>query len=184
MSKFCPKCGVELKGDEKICKSCGAEISADNSPETTSHARYREDSGIAEILLKRTGRLNRLRYFKRTFSVNFIGTILVALLLALFTTSSGALTGFGRVVVTALLIVGELICYCLNVRRLHDLNHGETLAYVVLAIGIVSDLMSPNIFVESTFNMLETFVDVSIGLYMLFCPGTHGENKYGADPLG
>lgn len=67
--------------------------------------------------------------------------------------------------------------------RLHDLDKGDTLAQILFGIDVVAAISSNSL---ST-SLIET---VAYGLatiaciYLVFFPGTHGDNKYGADPLG
>ena len=184
MSRFCSKCGAELKSGENFCSSCGQKV--DEVPaniDLNSSGGFKEDYEIADILLKTTGRLNRLRYFKRSMAVALIEMVIVGLAFMLFTNSFGELSGFGSVVVAAILIAGQVIYYCLNVRRLHDLDKDETLAYVLLGLGLISALSSSDVFSMSAFETLSYCVECLGALYLLFAPGTHGDNKYGSDPL-
>ena len=76
---YCQKCGTEIPNEAKFCTSCGEKLeqnnaarSDDSSTSQTSQNGYVEDRTIQEMFLKTTGRLNRLRYFKRTFIFQFI----------------------------------------------------------------------------------------------------------------
>ncbi len=117
-------------------------------------------------------------------AVIVIEMIVILLAFMLFTNSYGQLSGPGSLVVAAILIGGQVIYYCLNVRRLHDLNKDETLAYILLGLGLISALSSSDVFDMSAFERLSYCVETLGSLYLLFAPGTHGENNYGADPLG
>lgn len=176
MAKFCSKCGAELHDGETFCESCGEKIVVRGN-------RYEEDREIIDILLKTTGRLNRLRYLKRISAVVFIEMIILCLAFMLFATPWGELTALGNVVATVILIGGQVIYYCLSVRRLHDLDNNETLAYILLALGVISVLSNSDPFDMSGFEILACCVEVLGSLYLLFAPGTHGDNKYGPDPL-
>lgn len=179
MAKFCPNCGAELKPEEKFCKACGKKISA----EVTSNEPYKEDYNALDIIFGTTGRLNRLRYLKRCLVVALFELVLLGLAYMLFSNEWGLLSSFGSIVVTFLLVAGQVPYYCLNVRRLHDLNKDETLAYILLGLGIVGAISSSDMFSMSAFETVAYSVETIAGLYLLFFPGTHGENKYGADPL-
>lgn len=102
----------------------------------------------------------------------------------LFSDNWGNLSTFGSIVCVAIIIVGQIPYYCLNVRRLHDMNKDETLAYVLLGLGVAGAISGSDVFSMTTFETLAYCVETIAGLYLLFFPGTYGKNKYGADPLG
>ncbi len=186
MAQFCPECGTEIKAGEKFCKACGKKIGAapSNVDLNTSGGRYEEDHDVADMIFKTTGRLNRLRYLKRCLAVAAVEAIILSTVFILFSNDWGELSTFGSIVALILLIIGQAPYYCLNVRRLHDLDKDETLAYVFVALGIIGAFSSADIFEMSFFEKVAYVVEVIFGVYLLFFPGTHGENKYGADPLG
>lgn len=185
MSKFCSKCGAEIKPNDKFCNSCGTEVIADkpHSKANTSAGKYEEDHDAFNIIFKTSGRLNRLRYLKRCLAVAFIELVILGVAYTLFSNEWGMLSGFGNVLITILLIAGQVPYYCLNVRRLHDLDKGDTLAQVLFGIDVVAAISSNSLstsLIETAAYGLATIACI----YLVFFPGTHGDNKYGADPLG
>lgn len=186
MSKFCSSCGAELKPDEKFCKACGTKVNAtpSNIEVNTSAGRYEEDYNAFDTIFKMTGRLNRLRYLKRCLAVALFEMVILGVAYMLFANEWGLLSSFGSIVVTILLVAGQVPYYCLNVRRLHDLDKDATLANILLGLGIVGAISSSDIFSMSFMETLSYGVETIAALYLLFFPGTHGDNNYGADPLG
>ena len=74
--------------------------------------------------------------------------------------------------------------FCLMIRRLHDLNKSEKIAYVLTAIICV------NIFTldvepteDSVLENILQWINFFFTLYLFLFPGTKGDNQYGADPL-
>lgn len=127
--------------------------------DTTPH--YKEDETIQEIFLTSDGRLNRLRYFKRTLFLAAPALLLYSM--SIGSAYHGSNAGFSGAL--GLFLLYCLICIVpgvmLSVRRLHDLNLSGWY-YLATLIPVVGVLFS---------------------LYVLFAPGTVGANKYGADPL-
>ena len=144
------------------------------------------DSGIVENFFRRDGRLNRLRYFKRNVVLFVVELIILTVITTVGTNdldefSQGSLILF-KVVSIAVMIP---FC-CLMIRRLHDLNMNETLAYVFFALIVVSILMDGKDMLKTEPTLLEdalNTVNFIISLYVLFWPGTNGDNRYGSDPL-
>ena len=146
---------------------------------------YVEDKTAEEMFLKRTGRLNRLRYFKRGIAVTLIAILAFVPVSVIFGDDWGNLSSFGELVVTAINLVSLIPLYCLDVRRLHDMDKDETLAKISLGLGVIGAFVSSN---SDPFDLSPTativyLAETVIALYLLFSPGTKGENKYGADPL-
>ena len=108
------------------------------------------DVTIKEKYFNYKGRLNRKRYFFRTFIVGFIFGLVGTLLSA----------------VSPILAIPIWIIYAasgitLGIRRCHDLDKSGWF-YLLMCIP---------------------FVNIVIGLYLLFAVGTIGPNQYGPDPL-
>lgn len=135
------------------------------------------------------GRLNRKRFFFRSVILSVISLILLmaggmgTIFGFLFDLenggSGGTKTGFSFI-----LIILLLICVCqlsLVARRVHDLSHGDRLAFVYLfsPVGMI-------LFYTGT-AMLKGFLMGVIGQifmwYLILAPGTKGPNAYGSDPL-
>lgn len=144
------------------------------------------DSGIVENFFRRDGRLNRLRYFKR----NVVLFVVELIILTVITTAgTNDLDEFsqGSLIVFKVVSIAVMIPFCcLMIRRLHDLNMSETLAYVSFALIVVSILMDGKDMLKTEPTLLEDVlntVNFIISLYVLFWPGTNGDNRYGSDPL-
>ena len=131
---------------------------------------------IKKIYFSSEGRINRLEYFKRflafvavIFVLSFIMNI-VFVFGCVFAGLSGedlvgALENFSNVASVLVFILSLVVQYHLDVRRLHDLNRGNTLAIVRFVTIII---------------VIPAFL---IGIYLLFFKGTTGSNDYGSDPL-
>ena len=146
---------------------------------------YIEDTTMQEMFLKTTGRLNRLRYFKRIMVVTLISLLIDCFLITIFSDAWGNLTSLGDKLTSIVGIITLIPGYCLDVRRLQDLDQNDLLAKISLVLGFITIFISTgDIFSPSKSELLVYFGYTVIALYMLFVPGTKGENKYGPDPLG
>lgn len=142
------------------------------------------DKTVAEMFLNQSGRLNRLRYFKRVLVIFLISFVAMFPVMVIFGDDLGNLSTFGDVLIMLINLAILIPFYCLDVRRLHDMNKDETLAKVSLLIGIsVAIVPVDDIYSVPTPMMIAYLVGTVLGLYMLLSPGTKGENQYGADPL-
>lgn len=145
-----------------------------------------KDSGIAENFFRRDGRLNRLRYFKRSMLLAFVSFIILFFIIVVDVNALGQLSSFGNGLIKFFSAAVQVPIFCLTVRRLHDMNKDEKLAYVCVAISLSTTLFQGNDFLVTEPSQLEnllTLVNGIIALYVLFWPGTKGDNQYGADPL-
>lgn len=145
-----------------------------------------KDKGIFENFFRRDGRLNRWRYFKRNIAVALLSIMILLVIIILDVNAFGHLSSFGNNVVKLFSAAAQIPLFCLMVRRLHDMNKTETLAYVAIGLGLVPIIFRDGDFLvtepsnlENLFNTVSGF----ISLYIMLCPGTHGDNQYGADPL-
>ncbi|MBQ9487545.1 MAG: zinc-ribbon domain-containing protein [Selenomonadaceae bacterium] len=140
MSNFCIKCGAQLKADSKFCSACGTKVVGENSNQPpmpyesqecyegfTSPSSPNQNAGLYvkfyDTFLKKDGRLNRWRYFKRALIVNIFFAIPF---LPLNSYSDKELENLLPELSLFILVVCGLqiyFLYCLNVRRLHDLNY-------------------------------------------------------------
>lgn len=146
-----------------------------------------EDKTFAEIFLSREGRLNRWRFFKRSLVLGFLIT-------AILTTGDFFLshnwepTTASKIFSAIVSLIFLFPTYCLDVRRLHDMNKTDLLAKINLVFGIVFAILDFDIrsatWLYTILVLAAATVSLGIGLYMLVSPGTRGRNKYGADPLG
>lgn len=174
---FCPNCGAEVAAGAKFCSSCGKNLRDDFAtgnisgktvrpptapPEYLDRPRYQEDSTFLEMFLSINGRLNRFRYFKRSFLLLIIETILAFAIVAAFMEPSGQnISTAGYIAFILMIIVFVPPHYMLMIRRLHDLNKTGWMCLIML-IPLVNTIFS---------------------FYVLFAPGTVGYNQYGADPV-
>ena len=181
MAKFCPNCGAELQSGDKFCKSCGQKTdSSTSAPDGGGYVKERE---LSEIFLKTSGRLNRLRYFKRSMAIALVEIVILIPIIFAFSDIWGNLTTFGSILTAAVILAGWVPYYCLMVRRMHDLNKDNTLAIVSLGIQIFGTVFGSDGFDMSAIESVAYLINGVIALYMLFAPGTKGDNQYGEDPL-
>lgn len=168
------------------------------------------DENFHDLFLKREGRLNRWRFFKRQLLASLITITPAQILAEMVTENSYNLYSAMRMSVF-LTMVGCLaytyLTYGLLIRRSHDFPRGSFFADMVdkddtkLAkiaillnfIGGVSGALTGYFAVTGSRSSVEGFsliflativVGGFIGLYFLFKGGEIGPNKYGADPLG
>lgn len=107
MKNFCDNCGAQLRPNAKFCTSCGKKISDDSansspmpydktestqeidaernsfaqdSPPQNSYQNENQGGWLYETFLRRDGRLNRWRYFKRSLLLGLIALLLDAIL--------------------------------------------------------------------------------------------------------
>lgn len=145
-----------------------------------------KDEGIFENFFRRDGRLNRWRYFKRNLVIFFVAMIILFGIIIVDVNALGHLSSFGNNAVKFFSAAVQVPIFCLMVRRLHDMNKNETLAYVAIGLSLAGTLFQGNDFLVTEPSTLENLLNVVSGfinLYILLCPGTHGVNQYGADPL-
>lgn len=145
-----------------------------------------KDKGFVENFLKRDGRLNRWRYFKRSMLIAFITLIILFGIIIVDINVLGQLSSFRNISIKILFIVIQIPIFCLTVRRLHDMNKGEMLAYIYITIELLTLIFMGNDFLVTEPSLLEDILDVVsflIALHVCLCPGTRGKNKYGEDPL-
>ena len=213
MVNYCNKCGNKISEDSKFCSACGAEIKNDDvgekkindifmkeignkslkEKENTKKINekindniYKPDDDFGQMFLSREGRLNRLRYFKRTILIGFTEVMLDIIL--------GESLKNSDVIIAILTFCFLWPQYCLDVRRLKDINKSKMLADFKLGIGIYTCILSYNIDLEAIINygINDSYATqlvglglagCAVGLYLLFASGTNGKNQYGPDPL-
>ena len=152
-----------------------------------------KDKGFVENFLKREGRLNRWRYFKRMFALLIISEVIIIVVSMIAALSmptvifSSDTSLFDNLTVNVAKVVCFLLTpayFCLMVRRLHDLNKSEVIAYVAVAV-ICVNILSLDLEQEedSILEIALQWLNFAFTLYLLFFPGTKGNNKYGSDPL-
>lgn len=181
---ICPKCGSQVQDNVKFCSSCGEKL-VETSEEKTA---YIEDVTIRDIFLKTTGRLNRLSYFKRSL-VRFL-TLLVSffIIYLIFEDYYGNLSPAGNVVSTIVIILFIVPSYCLDVRRLQDMNEKKYYAVANAIIAFLIAIFTPDDLDKVSEPLKYSVMALSslslcITMRLMYKDGTHGTNNYGADPL-
>ncbi len=205
---FCSKCGAPLEQGAKFCSSCGARLSGGVSLEKTvqvqpavsqsdnmahrnqefdtmsnnvagqfhnsAHGGGPQQAGGNSFIqsfkanyFTAQGRLNRWAYFVKTiksFLMALIPAILLGISLDMMQSGSddaillGLILVLPSVLLTLLFSVASLL---VGARRCHDLGHSGWLILLTMV----------------------PYINVAFDLYILFCPGTRGDNQYGPDPL-
>ncbi|MCR5834084.1 MAG: DUF805 domain-containing protein [Selenomonadaceae bacterium] len=144
-----------------------------------------EDVGFAENFLKRDGRLNRWRYFKRFFALIVMVIAAVGVIVGIISAfENSAIVILGALVLIVVLLATIYPFFCLMVRRLHDMNKSENFAYAYFAVYIVVSMLSG--ILEDEYEDLAAGMGLIIfvvNLYITLSPGTKGDNQYGSDPL-
>lgn len=156
-NNFCTKCGKRLEPGANACGFCGHFV------EEYEFTPYKPDKTFGELFFRSRGRLNRWRYFKRSFLMLIVHVVLLILLIAAFMEPDGKnVNEFGWIGMCVVTIFFLPSYYMLTIRRLHDLNKSGWFCLL----------------------MLVPFVNNIFPFYVLLAPGTVGPNEYGADPLG
>lgn len=140
---------------------------------------YILDNGFKDNFLKTEGRLNRKRFFIRSIAILLLAVLLIIIIAIAATDGMGEISDVGGVLILGVMIGAEVVYYCLNVRRLHDLGHKNTLAVVLLVFAAIQ-LFDISDFL-SGLTGLAGFVCF---LYLLLAKGMDGPNEFGPDPLG
>ena len=201
VGNFCSKCGAPLEQDSKFCGSCGAKLEhveqqapvaqnegiqqikqefttmTNNVTEQFSNAthdgglqKFRENSffqNTKEKYFTTHGRLNRWAYFVKgvkLFFMSLIPYILMGISVAMMEARSDFANVLGLILILpsiALVLPFVVASIMLEIRRCHDLGHSGWL----ILIGFIP------------------YINIIFWLYILFCPGTKGDNQYGPDPL-
>ena len=145
-----------------------------------------KDKGLVENFLKRDGRLNRWRYFKRSMFVAFVSFMILFCIIIADVNALGQLSDFGILLIKIFSALMQVPIFCLMVRRLQDMNKNETLACICITLDLSMTFFIQNDFLTTEPSSLENILNVVnglIALYIFLCPGTRGRNKYGEDPL-
>ncbi len=192
MAKFCPHCGARLNDDDGFCSSCGTKLTV--SPHTTETIPsqhhtviYQEDKSLEDMFLRKEGRLNRLRYFKRMLAVLGARIGVVIILWAILSDSWGN-TSAGVDALIAIISIGFAYPeYCLTLRRLQDLNEKNLkMAFWFAGIDVLTIIMSSVTLSQRAERKMMIFgiAYLIFFIYLLVKVGTPGANQYGPDPLG
>lgn len=190
MNNFCSHCGARLKENANFCSACGTKVANENfSPNPMPYEKKYNDqnfnspmqnnsnSGLYakfyDTFLRKDGRLNRWRYFKRVIIIHIIFSIIQAP----FYSSKSVKNISSELSLFLLALFGlyTYLLYCLDLRRLHDLNDSELIAFIPIILSIL---------IAFEINTIPMMVGAfAISMYLLFKRGTIGSNKYGEDPL-
>ena len=156
-----------------------------------------KDKGFVENFLKRDGRLNRWRYFKRLLALFLIselvlivaGTIVMIIFYVLmpdasFWNNDAELKNYAIIFAQGVCFLMTPAYFCLMVRRLHDLNKGEAIAYWLTAVSCANILgLDLGQREDSILESILQIINLGFTIYLLFFRGTKGNNQYGSDPL-
>ena len=171
------------EANEETQHSQPSQTSQTTSSINQNSQGYVPDETFSDMFLKKDGRLNRLRYFKRGLVITSINSISQAISMS-----------FG-LFISAL---SYYLYYVLARRRLQDLGKGDTLAKIFSISGVVYSLIFLSkiagkdeymaafevMVVKSPISIIFGLGMLSMGLYLTFAKGTTGANQYGSDPLG
>ena len=177
MARFCEHCGAQVNDGAKFCSECGK--------------RLNYGGWLYETFLRREGRLNRWKYFKRSMAAGLIGVfsaVLIAVILSVFITSAEIATYIG---IFAMLAIIFYLQYGLNIRRCHDLKENSLLHWCIekddtaiskflISMGMITGMLTIFEFDEHFINLID-IPSMIVGIYLFFAPGEIGENKYGED---
>ena len=174
MAKFCPNCGVKLEEGAEFCTSCGRR----------TYQSIRRDETFQEMFLTTSGRLNRLRYFKRSLVIGIIHAVLFLTIFGAHSDYVGNLNSTGETLTILLGIIFLVPRYCLDVRRLHDMGKDKEIAYLFAAADLISYFSgSYNPDDMPLYLILVGLIILALWLYVLLTPGNIGSNRYGEDLL-
>lgn len=197
MAKFCANCGQELKENTLFCPECGQKVqeqpmpqqsvqsdvsSKQQTPYQSAQAAYnpygqqqygqqqanfyQQSSGWGDNRLEALkwfsykGRLNRQRYFFRGVGISIMTVVFV--FIGAFWGAAMGMSESGTEGLSYLIASPFLVASIMNtIKRAHDLDKPGWIALLSVI----------------------PFVNVLIGIYLLFFKGTAGPNQYGDDPL-
>lgn len=185
---ICKKCGSQMPDDARFCTNCGEKLENNdslsiNANESSQTSAYVEDVTIQDMFLKTTGRLNRLRYFKRSLILGFIFAFIAGLINA-FLMASGICTAYeANFFANVISMASVPFFYSLNVRRLHDMNYDNKIAIGFAVMQFIAIMQNLSYFISDVVFLMIVVINVIAGMFMLVMDGTHGRNDYGADPL-
>jgi uncharacterized membrane protein YhaH (DUF805 family) len=136
-------------------------------------------------LLGRWGRLNRLRYFGYGALANIVFMVIVFAFVAI---SFGGALDFAALgglllLVIPLYLVLFWVAICLMLKRLHDLDKSGWWILFLFVFSFLSGFVAG---VGDTMEMVSLLLQIPVfgfALWLLFWPGTAGDNQYGPNPL-
>ena len=193
MGKFCSRCGAEVDNESRFCSSCGTPTIQDqqdklqqdtllekSSVQSIQGASCEMDSTLQDMFFKNHGRLNRLRYFKRSLALWLIEVMLFVGFVFILDLDyeDNAVDVLSLCITLIALYPG----YCLIVRRIEDLDRKRSDAVAITIVGAVVALFN----LSDLSSLAQRGLAVAylfFLIYLLVKDGTHGPNKYGEDPL-
>ncbi|MBR2215538.1 MAG: DUF805 domain-containing protein [Selenomonadaceae bacterium] len=138
-----------------------------------------------ELLMKREGRINRLRYFKRNLLVLLIVFVEFLLAAIAFSEENGGTARQMDIAYIIILIFGNYLMYCLDLRRMYDLGlaRAKELALGLFVLSVIHVGINFSPLAENPLATALSVVSSAACLYLLFAKGETGANQYGPDPL-
>jgi hypothetical protein len=170
---FCKNCGNPVEDRATYCQACGSVIAPSEVHTQTSGTPRKPDEGIIENFFKPHGRLNRMRFIKRSFALAGLAFLCFFLLFAVLDDTEPF-----EVLSMVTAFVFQIANYCIAARRLEDMGHGPGAARLILIVGIVSLPIDD----EHVLRIL-SYGQFTFWLYCAIKKGTAGKNQYGEDPL-
>lgn len=135
---------------------------------------------IVDVLFRFEGRLGRLAYFG--YSV-FVLLATVALVVGAVNLAQTG-TGYGAAMALLILIGTALgsvwTSTALSVKRLHDTNLSGLHMIWIFIVNALANALTQQ---APTLSLLFAAITVAVGLWMLFAPGTKGDNQFGPGPF-
>lgn len=146
---------------------------------------YVEENTLGEMFFKRNGRLNRWRYFKRRLVLGILVTMILTLGYRIFGYEFGQVnTPYAGIYNTVVSLIFIIPTYCLNVRRLQDMNRGKIIALVYAAVSVAMAFMDfTGVNYQLYLALTLATMSFAISGYLLIAPGTRGKNRYGLSPI-
>lgn len=145
---------------------------------------YVEENTITKMFFKSSGRLNRLRYFKRRIVLGVLLYVFIYLGYRVIGYEYGQNNVYASYYNTIVSLIFIIPTYFLNVRRLQDMNRGKMLAVVyAILTSIMAFLDFTGVNIMLYVALIFATVVFMLSGYMLISPGTNGNNRYGASPV-
>lgn len=171
---YCSKCGNQIDESSVFCKYCGAAIAG--IEQQPMQSKPFEQSPTHDVIFSKKGLLSfeGRRSRGSYLLVGFMTTLVIKFgdYLTMPKHASNFLLFLGILVV----LCGSFISLTNSVKRFHDLNKPTSWGIIPFGITVVA------FFIGGTFLLVILFINVFIGLYLLFFKGTEGPNDYGPEP--
>lgn len=176
---YCSKCGHHLSQEANFCPYCGTQRFLENG--VTSLVEQQDHMSIRNLLFSKNGRLNRVNYIK----INLIVSVVSFFLYTVFGSLPGSrseVTTISGFFLFVLLLIDVVIDYFINVKRLHDIGHGEWLAMLSAFIQAFY-VINPRFDLTRWMSLISAlgWIWIFIFLYLLLRKGKNGRSEYGDD---